>query len=482
MALWKQCDNVLRSYKSSEAPVNACSSLEEFSSSDAEAEEEELLSEAEAGSESDWGEEFSLSPQDAVLEDVSIPVSELGSPGGADGALGQLVPADGLLGGGPWAFGEGPQAFGEPVTVAMPAAPASPAPPIPAPTRRRSGGGSPSLCAFLALGGGEESQALHAPLLELDAVTTQCPHCGRVTKYPIGTVAEPGAALPGAAPVEVPVEAGEAPEGQALIDLLLDPVPVGGQSIPPCTGWAAPPVGFRATGGTMLGLYHGKPCMDLRDTVGKHGLGCAEIMQVLRVFGSDTLPPYDIRNLAHILLPPVEYDIFESKWAQLAHTVVMQNTALGQQDPRHVIGMEELLRTGSFADPKKQVVFDPLVLEQCTKTGMAAVVQTIEMAAPQDSFVTVVQGAEETFLQFAGRLTASVERQVDDPTVRTLLLKQLERSNCNAECRKIIETLPGNPSVLQMAEACAKVGTTGCKVAAVAAALQPAWNWLQGGQ
>lgn len=198
------------------------------------------------------GRSFPLSPQDAVLEDVSIPVSELGSPGGADGALGQLVPADGLLGG-------GPRAFGEPVTVAMPAAPASPAPPIPAPTRRRSGGGSPSLCAFLALGGGEESQALHAPLLELDAVTTQCPHCGRVTKYPIGTVAEPGAALPGAAPVEVPVEAGEAPEGQALIDLLLDPVPVGGQSIPPCTGWAAPPVGFRATGGTMLGSMPAPP-------------------------------------------------------------------------------------------------------------------------------------------------------------------------------------------------------------------------------
>ncbi|TRZ08698.1 hypothetical protein HGM15179_018406 [Zosterops borbonicus] len=164
------------------------------------------------------------------------------------------------------------------------------------------------------------------------------------------------------------------------------------------------------------------------------------------------------------------------------HRVMMQNTALGQQDPRRVIGMDELLGTGNFADPKKQVAFDPLVLEQCTKMGMATLVQTIEMAAPQDSFVTAVQEAEETFLQFAGRLTASVERQVDDPTARTLLLKHLVRSKCNAECRKIIEALPGDPSVPQMAEACAKVGTTGCKVAAVAAALQPAWNWPQGGQ
>ncbi|RMC21364.1 hypothetical protein DUI87_02226 [Hirundo rustica rustica] len=179
---------------------------------------------------------------------------------------------------------------------------------------------------------------------------------------------------------------------------------------------------------------------------------------------------------------PVEYDIFESKWTQLAGRVVAQNTALGQQDPRCGIGTDELLGMGDFDDLKRQVALDSLVLDQCQKRGMAALVQTIEMAAPTESFVTVVQGAEEPFLQFAERLTASVERQVEDLNARLLLLKHLARSNCNAEYRKIIEALPGDPSVSQMAQACAKVGTTGCKVAAVATALQPSWTGPQGRQ
>ncbi|RMB92684.1 hypothetical protein DUI87_30993 [Hirundo rustica rustica] len=89
---------------------------------------------------------------------------------------------------------------------------------------------------------------------------------------------------------------------------------------------------------------------------------------------------------------------------------------------------------------------------------MAALVQTIQLATPQQSFVTVVQGADEPFLCFAGRLTAAVEKQVSDPAARKLMLQFLARSNCNAVCKRIIEALPGEPPMLQMVEACAKFG------------------------
>ncbi|RMC19850.1 hypothetical protein DUI87_03415 [Hirundo rustica rustica] len=42
---------------------------------------------------------------------------------------------------------------------------------------------------------------------------------------------------------------------------------------------------------------------------------------------------------------------------------------------------------------------------------MAALVQTIQLATPQESFVTVIQGVDEPFLRFAGRLAAAVEKQ-----------------------------------------------------------------------
>lgn len=42
--------------------------------------------------------------------------------------------------------------------------------------------------------------------------------------------------------------------------------------------------------------------------------------------------------------------------------------------------------------------------------------------------------------------------------------------------------ITGDPSLSQMAEACARIGTTGCKVSAMATALQPSWKGQQGGK
>ncbi|TRZ10325.1 hypothetical protein HGM15179_016785 [Zosterops borbonicus] len=201
--------------------------------------------------------------------------------------------------------------------------------------------------------------------------------------------------------------------------------------------------------------------IDLRDRVGKYGLVSPEMMQVLRLVDTDVLPPYDIQCLAKVLFQPVEYGIFESKWTQLAENTAAQNQMAHQDNPRYGARPDMLLGIGEFADVNKQIAYEPWVLEQCQKTGMAALVQTMEMSEPKQSFATIVQGTDKSFLWFAERLTASVERQVDDSASRMLLLKTLARSNCNAECRRIIEAFPGDPSLSQMAETCAKMGATG---------------------
>ncbi|RMC21119.1 hypothetical protein DUI87_01976 [Hirundo rustica rustica] len=69
----------------------------------------------------------------------------------------------------------------------------------------------------------------------------------------------------------------------------------------------------------------------------------------------------------------------------------------------------------NYARADGQVGFEPLVQEQCQQTGMAALVQTLQLATPQESFVTVIQGVDEPFLRFAGRLTAAVEKQDRGP-------------------------------------------------------------------
>ncbi|RMC09750.1 hypothetical protein DUI87_13537 [Hirundo rustica rustica] len=147
---------------------------------------------------------------------------------------------------------------------------------------------------------------------------------------------------------------------------------------------------------------------ELRDAVRKYGLGSAEVMQVLRYFNASLLIPFDIRSLARALFPPVEYDFFEHKWTQLAVRAVERNRTLGPGDPRHMINTDMLMGTGNYTRAEGQAGYEPLVQEQCQQTGMAALVQTLQLATPQQPFATIVQGVDEPFLCFAGRLTAAV--------------------------------------------------------------------------
>ncbi|RMB97017.1 hypothetical protein DUI87_26464 [Hirundo rustica rustica] len=150
---------------------------------------------------------------------------------------------------------------------------------------------------------------------------------------------------------------------------------------------------------------------ELRDAVGKYGLGSAEVMQVLRYFNASLLTPFDIRSLARALFPLVEYDFFENKWTHLAVRAVERNRTLGQGDPRRMVNIDMLMGTGNYTRAEGQAGYEPLVQEQCQQTGMAALVQTLQLATPQQPFATIVQGIDEPFLCFAGSLTAAVEKQ-----------------------------------------------------------------------
>ncbi|RMB93159.1 hypothetical protein DUI87_30481 [Hirundo rustica rustica] len=127
---------------------------------------------------------------------------------------------------------------------------------------------------------------------------------------------------------------------------------------------------------------------ELRDAVRKYDLGSAEVMQVLHYFNASLLTPFDIRSLARALFPPVEYDFFENKWTQLAGRTVEQNRALGQGDPRHMVNIDMLMGTGNYTRAEGQAGYEPLVQEQCQQTGMAALVQTLQLATPQQPFAT----------------------------------------------------------------------------------------------
>ncbi|RMC18023.1 hypothetical protein DUI87_04901 [Hirundo rustica rustica] len=122
-----------------------------------------------------------------------------------------------------------------------------------------------------------------------------------------------------------------------------------------------------------------------------------------------------------------------------------------------MVNTDMLMGTGNYTRADGQAGYEPLVQEQCQQTGMVALVQTLQLATSQQLFATIVQGIDEPFLCFAGRLTAAVEKQVSDPAARKFIIQSLAQGNCNAVCKRIIEALPGEPSMLDMVGACAKV-------------------------
>ncbi|RMC21280.1 hypothetical protein DUI87_02141 [Hirundo rustica rustica] len=76
-----------------------------------------------------------------------------------------------------------------------------------------------------------------------------------------------------------------------------------------------------------------------------------------------------------------------------------------------MVNIDMLMGTGNYTRAEGQAGYEPLVQEQCQQTGMAALVQTTQLATPQQPFATIVQGVDEPFLCFAGWLTAAVEKQ-----------------------------------------------------------------------
>lgn len=134
--------------------------------------------------------------------------------------------------------------------------------------------------------------------------------------------------------------------------------------------------------------------------------------------------------------------------------------------------MDALTGQNAFSNPDLQATWDPLILEQGQKVDFIALLKTMEMAAPRPRYAKITQGAQELFLPFVERLASALEKQVEDDNLRQVLCKILARDNTNDDCSKIINVLPGYPSLTDMSEACSKIGTVDHKMSVLVAALQ----------
>ena len=57
------------------------------------------------------------------------------------------------------------------------------------------------------------------------------------------------------------------------------------------------------------------------------------------------------------------------------------------------------------------------------------------------SFVKIIQGHEEEYFQFVGKLKDAVEKSIKDVTLQNIILKQVAFENANEECGSVLRPI-----------------------------------------
>ncbi|XP_027599453.2 endogenous retrovirus group K member 8 Gag polyprotein-like [Pipra filicauda] len=214
---------------------------------------------------------------------------------------------------------------------------------------------------------------------------------------------------------------------------------------------------------------------ELRKSVTDHGLTVPFTMGRLEiVFDSFTLIPLDCEAIARMILTALQFSIFKTEWEYLAQRAAAENaTSLNNVNnltAQPIISMEMLLGTGPFATPTAQAQLPIHVLNEAKRLAFRALREVPEVATARQSFVTILQGPRETFMEFTDRLKDAIDKQVGNSTAREILFEHFAIKNANIDCQKILRALQ-NPTISEMLRACQNVGSYSHEMTALAEAL-----------
>lgn len=210
---------------------------------------------------------------------------------------------------------------------------------------------------------------------------------------------------------------------------------------------------------------------ELRRTVTEHGLSSPYFASLLSsVFDTYVMTPHDLKSLAQLLLTPTQYTLWEAQWRGGLQTLLLtyvgnNNNALA------TLTLEHLMGTGRYTNPAEQARFPREALEATREEAKRAFFKVPDSAKPQKAFTTITQEPREPYMQFIDRLKQALERQIDNTDAREILLLKLAVENANADCKKLLKSLPNqNLTLVEMVEACNRIGTVDHKFEAMAAA------------
>lgn len=187
------------------------------------------------------------------------------------------------------------------------------------------------------------------------------------------------------------------------------------------------------------------------------------------VMNSYTLVPHDLKALANLILSSSQYSLWEAEWKRFLRARLQLYQASGDSQ-KAALTLNHLAGEGDFARASAQARALPrVVLDEIREDAYRAFLSVPDADRPQKSFVDIRQGAKENYMQFVDRLKDALDKQISQQEAREFLLLKLAVENANADCQRVLRPLE-NPTLVQMLQACNRIGTIEHKYEAMAAA------------
>uniref|UniRef100_A0A8B9N8E6 Retroviral nucleocapsid Gag protein p24 C-terminal domain-containing protein n=1 Tax=Accipiter nisus TaxID=211598 RepID=A0A8B9N8E6_9AVES len=177
------------------------------------------------------------------------------------------------------------------------------------------------------------------------------------------------------------------------------------------------------------------------------------------IFGAQLLTLYDCNQLASMLLKPTQKMLWRDRWRGLCEEVAIKNLDRPDDDPMKAIRIDHLIGTGKFTGPRLQARFPIEALRTALVMAFKAMMTLPEEGRNVMSFTQIKQGPQELYMSFIDRLRDAVTKQVSSVEAQNALALKLAVKNANADCKKLLLALPRDASLVDMVEACNKIGT-----------------------
>ncbi|XP_071585757.1 endogenous retrovirus group K member 9 Gag polyprotein-like [Heliangelus exortis] len=232
------------------------------------------------------------------------------------------------------------------------------------------------------------------------------------------------------------------------------------------------PVIYPARGDPQWSALNFSVTKELRRVAAENGLGSHYFAGLLEsVCEGHVFTPYDLKTLARLLLNPSQYALWESNWKHGVEKLT-QRCAAGDNPALQALTVDHLMGAGQFTDPAAQAREIPRnSLLDTTQEAKRAFLKIPDASKPQKAFTSIIQGPKEPYMEFISKLQQALEKQIDNVDARNILLLKLAVENANADCKRLLKSLPrSDPTLVEMMQACNCFGTPDYKYETTAAA------------